>query len=250
MVLAEAPFKGARSIDHDGYTIVILQGSSYIDNKEAFLEIATPLQAEAFHRDPVLARRFLEENLAEDKETAQGKATLMLIRPLNESIQGYVGYGMHREISIPTSKANLNVLYGARTIRKDHRRKHIGRFVSQEALVLHRDVDMVGYRTNNPASIWSNNEVIQRGEHFPFDKLFTADPLVQEVMLGLWWRVKRFGTQVDWVTGVSKGDLGVEEPAYEPDPNHAPTMRILRIMEGKLKMNLARGDSVIALGYV
>lgn len=254
MMTAEVPnvIRGARHIDHNGYIIDVVQGRSYAENKDAFIEIATPIQAGVFEREIELAREFMIQNLPDDEEGTRGIVSFMLARPREANPCEYVGYAIEREIPIVTSQGDVNLLYMARTIKEEHRRKGLGRFFAQEALALHNRVGMVGIRTQNPASVWSLIEagIVREGELFPFEQDYKKDPLAQEVMVGLFFRIRRFGTRVDWYTGVSPGDIGRANPAYIPDLDHAPTMNILRRMKGEFRMNFERGDSMVVVSYV
>lgn len=250
-------YTGVRQVDlASGYTVEIFSGMSYIRNKARLIDIATELEAVVFKRDPDLSRQMMTRNMRVGEKTRDIEVpSVMLFRRKETSEDAYIGFSTQRIFVIRTSDTQKDVplLYiSTRAFKEGHRGLHLGRFAIQQAQVVHREATWLGHRTQSPAAARSVQEsgVFMEGRLYPWDALYSTDHLAQQIMVELFMNVRINGSGVNWLTGVSIADYLESNGAYVPNPNHAPTMEIKRIMKEELKMKCRRGDSLYIVGQL
>lgn len=263
-MLAEAPevIRGSRSIVLNGYVVYVVQGDSYVNNREKLVQAISEIKAEVFSQDPKVVEGYTSKDLVpvynplippvDRLEAIERRATVMLAAERSDPYV-FIGVSTARELAIRTSQGDVeDVLWMTRAVKEGHRRHGLGVFFSQENGIFHREATMAGLRTQSPAAIWSaiESNIFEESKLFPLDVRYSKDRRAREVMMQLFFRFSRHALGVPNAdTGVARGDYLGENMAYIADPLHAPTMNILRRMENEFRMNFQKGDAMYLVGY-
>lgn len=245
-----------RTIHFDGLLIEVYRDIAFRENKEALTKIEAKLYSDIFLRSPEESLGIVTRNMEHDDVTS------ILARRGNEYIAFATGNRFAVSIGEGEAEAKINIGYlSDRAIMKDYRRKGLGRFFYELFALLYsseRDpIDMFFHRSGSAAAIRSaiRSEVFRYGYH-PFgdgQKLnpYSSNPLVQDAAYALYPVIKRYSVAYYPGVGLSLGEY--REPGkdfrmvYVPDPEHEPTMTILRMMKS-CGAKLERGDAFIAGG--
>jgi hypothetical protein len=258
---------GSSTIHINGLAYDVVREAAYVAQRKAIIEKAVPLQAHVFDRNEFLQRQFVMESLATDKDALKGGATAIFVREPGEN-SPYIAVGVHRQISVSIENDGvIPVLYGGRAVEDEYRGGGVGKTLTELAIAFSR-AKYLSYRGQNPVSPRSveKSDRIQEGMHLPWDHLYDFDEeerkqieegtytgiykeedleLMQEIMVKIFFGVKRNGKVVDWSTGVSKGDLGRRNPAVPENPNDQKyAVDTRKYMTEVLKVNFDRADSV------
>lgn len=245
--------RGPRTVDFNlgrkrGYSADIFYGASYNNRKDELVEIATDLTV----RSGLWSLEIAREMTQRGKDTVASQNTSMTFFRKSDVVSGkYIGFSWQEMLFIPTIRGDIPVVYfRLRVFEEQHRRKHLGRIAVQLALVANPEATYLAHRTANPAAALSFMEsgVFKEGRRFPWDAKFNTDSLVQQIMMGIFFRERVNGTEIDMVTGVCRADYPELNGAYVPDLNHAPTMEIRRRMQEEFGMIFSRGDSLYVVG--
>lgn len=235
-----------RYVSCGDYTAEIHTGDSYMLHLDALLEKATALKAEVFQMSDEKAREIMKKHMrpASIKDEIEIPSIMFF---LTQDLQ-YIGYATHRVFMIDTSEGSIPLDIVTRTITGEHQGKGLGRFSIQQGLAIHHKARWLGYRTQSPPAIYATMQakVSRPGRHFPFEATYDSEPnlLAHQIMMGLFYRIRRYGARPDMKFGVSVHDYDEENKAYIPRADHEPTMQLARIMQDRFRMRFKRGDSL------
>lgn len=254
----------------DGYSADIYSGRVYEDRKNELAEAAIDLTIRSGLFTPPVVRQLIAGgveriNEGQDRGIIQD-ASLIFFRESDtprDRLDRAVGFSW-QEIDVHNfAGAELFVLYlRLRAFEERHRTRHLGRSSIELALNTHREASWIIHRTGSAAAARSFMEtgvtgdmpygIFVPGRRFPWDRRYDADSRCdstpQQLLLATHFRVRIRGKEVNMSTGVSRGDYPEENRAFKLNPNHSPTVEIDRIMREELRMDLANGDSLIAMG--
>ncbi len=218
------------------------------NNVVALSKVVTGLYIDIFHRDPEISRTVVEANISHGVDANEGDTIVMLARDLSTPKHDPVGFAVLSRLVF----SERSVLYISRGLLPAHEGKGVGRFFVKKGVEELRPVDMVAFKTQNPASIWSVRQTGLIDKLYPFDATYDTDRAAQNVLLELSRHVRRFPSGLSFVTGLSTSEL-IEEGmnlAYKPHYDHDPTMNLLRKMVYEFGMNRERGDTIYVVGEV
>ncbi|KKQ60191.1 hypothetical protein A3B42_03225 [Candidatus Daviesbacteria bacterium RIFCSPLOWO2_01_FULL_38_10] len=246
-MIMTAESRGARTIEHDGFAVDVYTGDSYVENLDSLrgiaINFATIVWGEA------AAKEMMERAMKVlDRRKESEIPSVMLFRTRTEDEK--IGISLQRLFHIRTSTGDIPLLYHVfRAFEEQYRGLHLGRYSVQQALIIHQEARWYGHRTSNPVAAYSVREsgIFVPGRLHPWDGLYDIDPLAQEIMAGLFMRVRLNGRAVDWRTGVSRDDYLEPNRAYVSRPDHGPTMEFRRRMKD-FGMRLTQRDSQYVVG--
>lgn len=247
-MVAPVESRSARTIEHNGFSVDVLSGRSYVDNKDFVQEVATRFAQEVWGEEAARIMMARATKIIDPRRENEIPSAMLFRRTRVEG--EYMGISLQRLFHIPTSAGIIPLFYHAfRFFEEQFRGLHLGRYSVQQGLVIHDEARWYAHRTSNPVAAWSVHEsaVFVPGRRRPWDDLYDQDPVAQEIMANLFMRVRLDGAAVDWRTGVSKDDYPAPNRAYVPRPDHGPTMEFRRKMQ-EWGMRLTKGDSLYVVG--
>lgn len=246
-MLMTAESRGARTIDHNGFAVEVHSGRSYVENLSFLQEVATNFAQTVWGQEAATIMMARAMKVVDPKKESEIPSA-MLFRTKTED--DYIGISLQRLFHVRTTQGEIPLLYHVfRAFKDQYRGLHLGRYSVQQALVIHREARWYAHRTSSPAAAWSVHEsgIFTPGRLHPWDSVYETDPSAQELMVGLFMRVRLNGTGVDWRTGVSKDDYLEPNRAYVPRLDHGPTMEFRRKMK-EFGMRLSQRDSLYVVG--
>ena len=249
--LRELP--GTRILDYNGFTVEIHMGKLYMNYLEPLVEKAVAIKSKVFMMDKSVAREMMEKHMRPEGSVKEFEIPSIMFF-LTPDLR-YIGYATHRLLMVETSIASVGsipLVYFTRTIEEDYQGQHLGRYAVKEGLIIHNKAKWLGYRTQSPPAAYSTMKanVTKEGRHFPWEATYDSEPnlLAHQIMMALYYRIRRHGSHPDVGYGVSINDYDEENKAYKPNVNHKPTMEIKRRMEEEFGMMFPNGDSLYGVG--
>lgn len=247
-MIAPVELRSARTIEHNGFSVDVFSGRSYVENKDFIREVATQFAQGIWGEEAAEVMMARATKVLDSKKESEIPSAMLFKTGGGE--EGYMGISLQRLFNVRTTQGEIPLLYHIfRAFEDQYRGLHLGRYSVQQALVIHREARWYAHRTSSPVAAWSVHEsgiFIPERLH-PWDGLYDTDPLAQEIMIGLFMRVRLNGTAVDWKTGVSKDDYLAPNRAYVFRPDHSPTMEFRTRMK-EWGMRLTQRDSLYVVG--
>lgn len=239
------------TVDYGGDEVQIFSRQSFLDHRINLIATTAEFMHKQLGWTMEVAEKTIAKGLAvttEDITNESGIPSVILFKRGEE----YIGVSAQRCIKIYTAKeGNVPFLqHLLRAIKPKYRGKHRGRFVLQQARVIHPDALYYGHRTQNPVTAYANLQsgIFEPGTYSPWEERYDADPLKQEIMVGYFMRARVNGKSIDWSTGVSKDDFPEVNMSYLPRLDHAPTMEMFRRMEQEFGMVFPGRDALHGIG--
>lgn len=257
MTLATEAFRdlqGEITVDlNNKYAVDIVYGESYMVYQKGLIDLAARFDAGRFHNSLELAEKMMRRNMeAKESLTDVEIPSIMLFRKRGLRRDTLVGLATERVFLISTSNEGVvPLLYVSnRVFSEPDRGLHLGRTAIQQAIVVHKEATWLAHRTNTEVAAYSlaRSGVFQEKRLHPWDSPFDTDPVAQELLTGLWYRVRNNATQPpDIATGISIAEYDEQNTANVLRPDHVPTMEFRARMLAN-GMDFARKDAQYAIG--
>lgn len=243
--------RGPITVNYGSDEVQIFSRSSFLDNKDFLVAITAEFMHSELGWSPKVALKIIKGGLEvadDDLENESRIPSVILFG--REGV--YIGVSAQRCIEIYSRQlGNIPFLQHLfRAFREGYRGEHRGRFVVQQARVIHPEAEYYGHRTQSAPALYANLQsgIFVPGRYYPLETLFDTDLLVQELMVGYFMHARVNGKAVDWSTGVSKDDFPEPNKSYLPRPDHTPTMAIFERMQKEFGMTFPGRDSLHAVG--
>lgn len=256
--------QGGIRLPRVGYDIAVFSEEAFLRNQEPLTKIVVGFaQRELGWSEEaasmVYTKALKTEDLMGDPKKESEIPSVMLFR--KEGM--IVGVSAQRLKYIETHQVGVvPVIYHIlRGFEQQYRDEGMGRESVGLVRILHRKGKYYAARNGGPVPVWATMQadIFEPGTYHPWDSLYDVsenDLLYQKIMAELHMDIRTNGTWVNGSTGVSIADYPEYNHSYMPRLDHAPTVALLRRMEGKkikegeLGMVIRRGDSVISLGKI
>lgn len=253
-----------------GYSADIYSGVSFEQKKTWLTKQTIDLSVRSGLWTHETARKMVEIGMEEG--VARDPSMIFFRRSLDPIGTRYIGVCWQEIYDIPIVRGSameeISTLYiRLRAFDRLHRRRQLGRTAVQLAVAMApEEIEVIAHRTGSEIPAWAFMQtgvteenpsgIFVPGELYPWDKWritpaeklgYRVNPVMQQVMVALHFRVRVNGEEVDMTTGVSKHDYPEANKANDLDPTHAPTMKLRRIMREDFGME--EKDSILACGF-
>lgn len=228
------------------YIVPYIRGN-YLKNKTPLTRLAEEFARNEIGWSESLAHATLSKgmDIREDAKEDEVPSALLFVR----KGEGVIGVSIARKLVIHTeADGDVDFLYYIlRAFREEYRAGGRGTFASQQHRLIHPETNWGGHCTPNPAAAYSfyRSGIFIAGRRFPWDARFNTDILAQDIMYGLFRKVRINPDQsIDPVTGVIKGGYPEPHRGYKVRP-HSETLEFRRIMREELGMRFGRKDESV-----
>lgn len=257
MLTRSREIEGVKRVDiNKDYAVEIICGNAYIASQEALIELATRFDTGRLHSTAQLAEEMMRKNMEVDRRTKGIEIpSVMLFKKMDtRGEENLIGFSTQRVFRVHTvAKGEVPLLYVSnRVFEEEDRGLHLGRFAIQQARVIHDSATWLAHRTGSEVAAYSVEQsgVFVDRKLFPWYMSFKGNPFAQELLTGLWHRVRNNENgSLDINTGVSIAEYKEENKVNILRPNHAPTVEFRRRMIEN-GMVFERGDAQYVLGKV
>ncbi len=267
-MIQEAPFRipGAKRLDlNEKYAIDMVYGSEYRDNVEELIKIAVDFDVGKLHPTRPLAEKMVRRAMemperVTNQELETPSAQFFIEKDPddpNDPAKGkLVGLSTEQVFLIHTTVAGIvPFLYlSKRIFISEARGLHLGRIAIQQGRVIHREATWGGHRTNTDIAGYSfaNAGSFEEGRLYPYDSLADGDPLSQELVSGLWWRVRINAPQPPNIsTFIAQAEYDVQNTANLETPPHVRVTQEFLDFRERLKsygFRPERRDAIYGIG--
>lgn len=252
---------------NSGYSADIFSKEVYENTRDDLAEAAIKIATQVGIWSPEVVREIVVRGMntiTKGRVTGEVEAASMIFfRRSNDPIGKWIGFSWQElDVNRVGGKDQKDLYLRFRVFGARHRGYSLGRAGIQLALNTHDEAVWIIHRTGSPIAAWSfmrtgvtderPSGIFKPERRFPWETRYDAnpqkDPGPQQLLLSTHFRIRTLGRGINMSTGVTIKDYLEGNRLSSPNPNHAPTVEIERIMREDFGMVFARGDSLIAMG--
>lgn len=228
-----------------GEYIVPFIRENFLSNRPLLTKLAEELAHSEIGWSLSLAHDTLEKGMTVKDGSKEDEIPSALV--FAREGEGVIGISIARKLVIHTEAGgDIDFLYYVlRAFQECYRAGGRGTYAAQQHRLIHPETKWGGHCTPNPAAAYSfyRSGIFTEGRRFPWDARYDTDPLAQDIMYGLYRKVRvSSNSPIDLVTGVSKGGYPEPHKGYKIMHLHPPTLEFRRIMREVLGMRFGRQE--------